>query len=68
VSLCLLALAQERGIPEADYRKLIFKRINTRDVMEFADRHKVSFDWLLCGDLRGLRRMTQEARASRPAI
>jgi hypothetical protein len=61
------AIAQERNIPPADIHKLMYKRINTRDVMVFCEKHKVSFDWLLCGDLQGLRRMTQEAKATQSA-
>ena len=26
----------------------------------FCKKHKVSFDWLLAGDLKGLKRMTQD--------
>ena len=58
------AFAEERSLPPADIAKLMYKRINTRDVMLFCEKHKVSFDWLLCGDLRGLQRMTQEAKAA----
>ena len=42
----------------------MFKRINTHDVMMFCEKHKVSYDWLLCGDLRGLQRMAQEFKAT----
>src|SRR5258708_2064728 len=58
------AFAQERNLQPADYAKLMYKRINTRDVMLFCEKHKVSFDWLLCGDLRGLQRMTKEAKVT----
>ena len=58
------AFAEERNLPPAEIAKLMYKRINTRDVMLFCEKHKVSFDWLLCGDLRGLHRMTQEAKAT----
>jgi hypothetical protein len=57
------AFATERSLPPADIHKLMYKRISTRDVMLFCEKHKVSYDWLLCGDLRGLQRMTQEAKA-----
>jgi hypothetical protein len=57
-------LAQERNIPPADFAKLMHKRILTQHVMAFCEKHKVSYDWLLCGDLQGLRRMTQEAKAT----
>jgi hypothetical protein len=32
------------------------------------EKHKVSLDWLLYGDLQGLRRMTQEAKAAPPEM
>jgi hypothetical protein len=57
-------LAQERNILPADFAKLMHKRILTQHVMAFCEKHKVSYDWLLCGNLQGLRRMTQEAKAT----
>jgi hypothetical protein len=54
----------ERSPPPADIAKLMYKRINSRDIMAFCKKHKVSFDWLLYGDLRGLHRMAQEAKAA----
>lgn len=60
------AFAEERNLPPADFAKLMYKRIKTRDVMLFCEKHKVSCDWLLCGDLRGLQRMTREAKAEPP--
>jgi hypothetical protein len=50
--------AQERNTPPADFHKLMYKRVSTRDVMVFCEKHKVSYDWLLAGDLKGLQRMT----------
>jgi hypothetical protein len=38
------------------------KRITTPAVMAFCKKHEVSFDWLLCGDLQGLHRMTIAAK------
>jgi hypothetical protein len=58
------AFAAERSLSPADIAKLMYKRISTRDVMAFCKKHKVSFDWLLYGDLRGLHRMAQEAKAA----
>jgi hypothetical protein len=58
------AFAEERNLPPADIAKLMYKRINTPDVMLFCEKHKVSYDWLLCGDLRGLQRMTKEAKVT----
>jgi hypothetical protein len=59
----VLALATERGIPPADYAKLMYKRGGTAAFMAFCKKHNVSTDWLLCGDLKGLQRMTQWAKA-----
>ncbi len=50
------ALAQERNIPPADFAKLMHKRILTQHVMAFCEKHKVSDDWLLCGDLQACAR------------
>jgi hypothetical protein len=55
----ILALAAERSIPPADFHKLMYKRPSTKAVMVFCKKHKVSFDWLLCGDLKGLQSMKQ---------
>lgn len=46
----------------------MYKHIRTHDVMLFCEMHKVSYDWLFCGDLRGLQRMTQEANATPPEM
>jgi hypothetical protein len=53
------ALAEERNIPTADLHKLMYKKPSTHTVMVFCEKYKVSYDWILCGDLQGLRRMTQ---------
>jgi hypothetical protein len=39
------------------------KCISTTHAMAFCEKHKISMDWLLCGDLQGLHRMTKEAKA-----
>lgn len=62
------ALAAERNIPPADLAKLMQKRVNDRAIHVFCEKYKVSYDWLLCGDLRGLQRMVQNAFAGRPEI
>jgi hypothetical protein len=64
----VLALAGERDIPPAEFAKLMHKRVSTRAAMAFAEKHKVSLDWLLYGDLKGLQRMTQEAKSEPPEI
>jgi hypothetical protein len=43
---------------------LLHKRISAAHAVDFCDKHKVSLDWLLCGDLKGLQRMTKEAKAA----
>src|SRR5260370_41991 len=62
------AIAQERNVQPVDIAKLMHKRISTRAAMAFCEKHKISLDWLLCGDLQGLRRMTQEAKAKPPEM
>jgi hypothetical protein len=56
------ALAHERNIPPADFHKLMYKKPSTHSVMVFCEKYKVSYDWILCGDLRGLQKMSQSAR------
>jgi hypothetical protein len=63
----ILALAAERSIPPADFHKLMYKRPSTEAVMVFCKKHKVSFDWLLCGDLKGLARMEQKRKQAAAA-
>src|SRR5258705_7148275 len=59
------AIAQERNLQPADIAKLMHKRISTTHAMAFCEKHKISMDWLLCGDLRGLLR-TAQGCPSRP--
>src|SRR5258707_12543564 len=62
------AIAHERNLQPAEIAKLMYKRISTSHVMAFCKKHKISMDWLLCGDLKGLQRMTQEAKAEPPEM
>jgi len=55
------AIAEERNLAPADIAKLMYKRISTTHAMTFCEKHKISMDWLLCGDLHSLHRMTKEA-------
>ena len=57
------AIAQERNLQPADIAKLMHKRIITGHAVAFCEKHKISMDWLLCGDLKGLQRMACEAKA-----
>ena len=61
------AIAGERKIPQADFAKLMHKRISTFAVMQFCEKHKISYDWLLCGDLQGLARMEQRRKDAQAA-
>jgi hypothetical protein len=65
------AIAEERNIPPADFAKLMHKRISITAIGAFCEKYKISYDWLLCGDLQGLAHMEQrrkdaEAVASHP--
>jgi hypothetical protein len=59
----VLALAAERNLAPSDYAKLLHKRISAAHAVDFSEKHGVSMDWLLSGDLQGRRRMAQEAKA-----
>jgi hypothetical protein len=59
----ILALAYERKLPKAEFAKAL--TCSTFAVAQFADRHRLSYDWLLLGDLKGLLRMTNDRRARR---
>jgi hypothetical protein len=53
----LLALATERNLSPAEYAKLMHKRVITGSILDFCKKHEVSLDWLMHGDLQGLKRM-----------
>jgi hypothetical protein len=59
----VLLLAAERNLPPAEYAKLMHKRVLTGPLLAFCKKHDVSLDWLMDGDLKGLQRMTLEAKA-----
>ena len=54
-------LAAERGLPESEIRPVI-SRLKHEEVMKFAQQHRVSYDWLLCGCLKGGLRMARWSR------
>jgi hypothetical protein len=54
-----------RSRPNGLFRRM-YKRPSTPNALAFCNKHKVSLDWLLCGDLQGLHRMTKEAKAEPP--
>jgi hypothetical protein len=49
-------IAQERNLPKEDTAFAFTGRLQTFDLCSFAERHGVSLDWLICGDLKGLLR------------
>ena len=53
----VLLLAAERNLPPAEYAKLLHKRVITGSILDFCKKHEVSLDWLMHGDLKGLKRM-----------
>jgi hypothetical protein len=53
----VLVLAAERGFPPAEYAKLLHKRVPMPPIKHFCQKHDVSLDWLMDGDLKGLQRM-----------
>jgi hypothetical protein len=62
------AIAQERNLPPSDIAKMMHKRIITKHALAFCEKHKISLDWLLCGDLAGLQRMTRERKLRDQAV
>ena len=51
----LALIVAERGISEAELQEFRDKRGKAFDYSAFAERYRVSINWLLDGDLRGLR-------------
>jgi hypothetical protein len=51
----LALIVAERGISETELQEFRGKRGNVFDYYAFAERYRVSINWLLDGDLRGLR-------------
>ena len=51
-------LAREWKIPVED----LPKTNKTGPMVDFAEKHDVSLDWLLCGDLKDLQRMMRERK------
>jgi hypothetical protein len=43
----------------------MYKCVSTGAVMVFCKKYKASYDWLLCGDLKGLKRITQDQHLSK---
>lgn len=56
-------IAAERGLPDTEIRPVL-SRLDHQEVLLFAERHRISLDWLLCGCLKGRRRMAQWANGT----
>ena len=54
----LLLLAYERGISVSELPKV--GRCMTPPLADFGQKHSVSWDWLICGDLKGLLTMARK--------
>jgi hypothetical protein len=56
--ICLIATERELSDDQ------IAKALTCKDkpLLQFADRHNLSLDWLICGDLKGLLRMKRGQR------
>jgi hypothetical protein len=58
------AIAQERGLPAADFAKVLYKRPSLTHVAAFAEKHNVTMEWLMTGDLRSHPRSIPTSQAS----
>ncbi len=47
----------EKKATEAEITRWLKGKITTSRIHDFAEKYPVSYDWLLCGDLKGLLRM-----------
>lgn len=54
-------IAVERGLPDAEI-KPVLSRLHHQEILRFAERHRLSLDWLLCGCLKGRRRMVNATK------
>lgn len=57
----ILWLAHERNLPPCEIAKALTGK--DCDVVEFIERHNLSYDWLLCGDLKGMLRQPVKSAA-----
>jgi|EndMetStandDraft_5_1072996.scaffolds.fasta_scaffold500034_2 hypothetical protein len=51
-------IGAERGLSESEIRPVI-SRLEHHEVAKFVQRHRLSYDWLLCGCLNGRLRMAR---------
>jgi hypothetical protein len=52
--------AHERKLPDTEIKWI--GRLKHQDMVSFVKRHRVTWDWLLCGDLKGRLRMARGSR------
>jgi len=62
------AFAIEKAIPSAKITKLMKGRLTMPRLVQFSKDYKVSLDWLLYGDLRGLIRMTRRQKEAEAVV
>jgi hypothetical protein len=58
----------ERKATEPEIRGWLKGRVTTQRIHDFGEKYPVSYDWLLCGDLKGLHRMARGTFNSQAAI
>jgi hypothetical protein len=46
-------IAADCGVPESEVAK-VRGRLKHYDLLCFAEKYRISLDWLICGDLKGL--------------
>jgi hypothetical protein len=46
-------IAADYGVPETEVAK-VRGRLKHYDLLCFAQKYRISLDWLICGDLKGL--------------
>ncbi len=56
-------IARERGLSDAEISRAL--NCGTSAVVAFAEKHDISLDWLVCGDLKGYLRTVRGMRRQR---
>ena len=46
-------IASDYGVPRSEVER-VRGRLKHHDVVNFAKKYRISLDWLICGDLKGL--------------
>jgi hypothetical protein len=58
-------LANEYQIPKSELPKVTPSPTPTEELCDFIEKYRISYDWLIAGDLKGLLHMTNQRRAGR---